>query len=84
MDGATHNKGFGIGIVMVSPDGITFEKSLRFGFLATNNEAEYKALLAGLNSMQKFGGKTLKAYYDSMLVVGQVLGEYKAKDLRML
>ena len=31
----------------MSPDRITIEKSLRLGFSATNNEAEYKALLVG-------------------------------------
>ncbi|XP_075651109.1 uncharacterized protein LOC142621663 [Castanea sativa] len=83
VDGATNKKGLGIGIVMVSPDGITLEKLLRLGFLATTNEAEYEALLAGLNAVQKLGGKTIRAYCDSRLVVGQVLGEYEAKDLRM-
>ena len=33
---------------VVSPEKITIEKSLRLGFLATNNEAEYKALLVGM------------------------------------
>lgn len=84
MDGAANNKGSEIGIVMVLPDGITLEKSLRLEFLATNNDAKYVAFLAGLNAMEKLGGKTLKAYCDSRLVVEQVLGEYEAKDLRML
>ena len=69
---------------MISPYGITLEKSIRLSFLATNNEAEYEALLAGLITMQNLGGKTLKAYCDSRLVVGQVQGEYEEKDLRML
>ena len=75
MDGAANKKGSKIRIVMLSPDGITLEKSLRLRFLATNNEVEYKALLAGLNVVQKLGGKTLRAYCDSRLVDGQVLGD---------
>lgn len=51
MDGAANKKGSGIGIVMLSPDGITLEKSFRIGFLATNNEVEYEALLVGLNAV---------------------------------
>ena len=70
--------------MMISLDGITSKKSPRLNFLATNNEAEYEALLAGLITMQNLGGKTLKAYFDSRLVVGQVQGEYKEKDSRML
>ena len=84
MDGVANKKGSGIGIVMVSSDGITSEKSLRLGFVATNNEAKYEALLAGLKAMQKLGGKIIRAYCNSRLVVGQVQREYEVKDLRML
>ena len=45
VDGATNQKGSGIGLVMVSPEGVIIEKSLRLGCSAINNEAEYKALL---------------------------------------
>ncbi|XP_075657966.1 uncharacterized protein LOC142627948 [Castanea sativa] len=82
--GAVNKKGSGIGIRMVLPDGITLEKSLRLRFLATNNEVECEALLVDLNVVQTLGGKAIRAYCDSRLVVGQVLGEYEAKDPRML
>ena len=45
IDGATNQRGSGIGLVVVSPKGVIIEKSLRLGFSAMNNEAEYKALL---------------------------------------
>ena len=45
VDGATNQRGSGIGLVVVSPEGVIIEKSLRLGFSAMNNEAEYKALL---------------------------------------
>ncbi|XP_064971612.1 uncharacterized protein LOC135616355 [Musa acuminata AAA Group] len=48
MDGLASSKGAGAGLVLEDPDGRSFERSLRFGFQATNNEAEYEALLAGL------------------------------------
>ena len=70
VDGAANKKGSRIGIVMVSPDGITLEKSLRLKFVAINNEAKYEALLAGLKAVQKLSGKTIRAYCDSRLVVG--------------
>ena len=70
-------------LVLVSPEKITIEKSLRLGFSATNNEAEYKALLMGMMMVQKMGGRTVKVYSDSRLVVGQVRGELEARDLRM-
>ena len=70
MDGTANQKGSRIGIVMISPDGITLEKSLRLGFSATNNEAEYEALLVGLIAMQKLGSRTIKAYCDLRLIIG--------------
>ena len=68
---------------MVSPKGISIEKSLRLGFSATNNEAEYEALLEGMSMIQKLGGKFVNMFSDSRLIVGQVNGELEAKDERM-
>ena len=48
VDGATNQRGSGVGLVLVSPEKITIEKSLRLNFSATNNEAEYEALLMGM------------------------------------
>ena len=48
VDGAANQRGSGVGLVMVSPEKITIEKSLRLNFSATNNEAEYKTLLRGM------------------------------------
>ena len=53
------------------------------GFSATNNVVEYEALLTGMVMVQKMGGKTVEIYSDSRLVMGQVKGEMKARDLRM-
>ena len=53
VDGATNQKGSGIGLVVVSPEGVIIEKFLRLGFSTTNNEAEYEALLARMAMVQK-------------------------------
>ena len=45
------------------PKKITIEKSLRLGFSATNNEAEYKALLMGMMMVQKMEGKAMKVFF---------------------
>ena len=83
MDGAANQQGSRVRLVLVSPEKITIEKSLRLGFLATNNEAEYEALLIGIMMVQKMGGKTMKVFSDSKLVVGQVKGNLEARDPRM-
>ena len=72
-----------MGLVLTSLEGITIEKSLRLGFSTTNKEAEYIALLVGMTMVQKFGGKAVKFFSDSRLVVGQVQGELEARDPRM-
>ena len=53
--------------------------SFQINFPATNNEAEYKALLEGMAMVQRIGGKSIKLFSDSRLVVGQVKGEFEAK-----
>ena len=83
VDGTANQRGSGVGLVMVSPDKIVIEKSLRLGFSTTNNEAEYETLLVGMAMVQKMGGKSVEVLSDSRLVVGQVNGELEARDLRM-
>ena len=72
-----------MGLVLVSPEKITIEKSLRLSFSATNNDAEYEALLMGMMMVQKMGGKAVKVFSDSKLVVSQVRGDLQACDPRM-
>nr|XP_023903708.1 uncharacterized protein LOC112015532 [Quercus suber] len=83
VDGAANRKGSGVGLVLTSPEGIIIEKSLRLDFGATNNEAEYEALLMGMVMVRKMGGKAVNVFSDSRLVVGQVQGEFETKDERM-
>ena len=71
-----------MGLVLISPERITIEKSLRLGFSATNNEAEYEFLLEGMSMVQRMGGKVIKIFSDSRLIVGQVKGELEARDER--
>ena len=64
-----------MGLVLITPEGATIEKSLRLGFSATNNEVEYEALMQGMAMVQKMGGKVVEMFSDSRLVAGQVRGE---------
>ena len=70
VDGASNKKGSGVRLVLMSPEKVVIEKSLRLDFLATNNEAEYKALLEGMAMVQRMGGKSIKLFSDLRLVVG--------------
>ena len=83
VDGATNQKGSRVRLVLVSPENITIDNSLRLDFSATNNEAEYEALLMGMGMVQRMGRKAVEMFSDSRLVVGQVKREFEARDERM-
>ena len=83
VDGASNQKGSRVGLVLVSPEKVVIAKSLRLDFSATNNEAEYEALVKGMAMVQRMGGKSIRLFSDLRLVVGQVRGEFEAKDKRM-
>nr|XP_023900715.1 uncharacterized protein LOC112012567 [Quercus suber] len=71
IDGAANQRGSGVKLVLVSPEKFVIERSLRLRFSATNNEAEYEALLQGMIMVQKMGGKAVEMFSNSRLVVGQ-------------
>jgi ribonuclease HI len=58
------------------------ERGERIG-TATNNVAEYRALLLGIERAAQLGASELELIGDSELIVRQVKGEYKVKDARM-
>ena len=53
VDVASNARGAGVGIVLVSPKGIRLEHSLRLSYMASNNEAEYEALIVGLRAVKE-------------------------------
>ena len=59
IDGASNQKGSGVGLVLISLEKIIVEKSLRLDFSATNNEAEYETLMMGMAMVQRMGGKSV-------------------------
>uniref|UniRef100_A0A2N9FRK2 Uncharacterized protein n=1 Tax=Fagus sylvatica TaxID=28930 RepID=A0A2N9FRK2_FAGSY len=71
------------GVVLISPEGLVLEQAIRLKFSASNNEAEYEALLIGLKTATKLGASHLQVFCDSQLVANQVSGEYQARDERM-
>ncbi|KAL0420631.1 UNVERIFIED_CONTAM: Ribonuclease HI [Sesamum latifolium] len=77
-------QGSGAGIVITSPQGEDLESAIKFGFKASNNEAEYEALVAGMKMAHEAGARHLLAYSDSQLVVKQVEGTFEAKEKSMV
>ena len=83
MDGASNAKGSRTGVVIIISNDTIIERSIRIDFKASNNEAEYEAVLAGLNSTKTLGAKNLIIHCDSLLIASQINGEYMARDKRM-
>ncbi|GKD91972.1 reverse transcriptase domain-containing protein, partial [Tanacetum coccineum] len=83
-DGSSCTDGSGAGLILTNPEGMEFTYALRFRFDATNNEAEYEALIAGLKIAEQMGVKNLQANVDSRLVANQVNGTYVAKETDMV
>ncbi|KAL5574153.1 hypothetical protein UlMin_023750 [Ulmus minor] len=73
----------GAGVILVSPEGVRLSCALRFRFKATNNQAEYEALLAGLRLAKEVSAHHLLIYSDSQLIVNQVNSKYQAKGEKM-
>ncbi|GJY57428.1 reverse transcriptase domain-containing protein [Tanacetum coccineum] len=83
-DGSSCVDGSGAGLILTNPEGAEFTYAMRFRFEATNNEAEYEALIAGLRIAEQMGVKNLQANVDSRLVANQVNGSYIAKESGMV
>ena len=83
MDDATTKDGSGNVLIIESPQGERHEHARKFMFKACNNEAEYKALIAGMELCCTIGADSVRAFSDSQLVVSQLTGEYEMKDNTM-
>ncbi|KAF8109077.1 hypothetical protein N665_0103s0032 [Sinapis alba] len=83
VDGSSTTKGSGAGIQLQSPTGELIMQSFSFSFTASNNEAKYESLIAGLRLAKAIKAKRLSAYCDSQLVTSQFSGEYDARNKRM-
>ena len=84
VDGASSAQGSGARLILTSPDGIDMEYALIFGFQASNNEAEYEAIIAGLNLAHFMEADQLEVSSDSQLVVKQIEDSYEARGEKMI
>ena len=84
VDGALNAQGSGAGLILTSLEGIDIEYALKFGFHTSNNEAEYEAVIAGLNLAHSLEVDQLEVYSDSQLVIRQIEDTYEAKSERII
>ncbi|XP_042410245.1 uncharacterized protein LOC121999660 [Zingiber officinale] len=76
VDGSTTHQRSGVGILLISPQGDILQLAVRLNFRATNNEAEYEALLAGMQAARHVGAARVIIYSDSQLVTQQVADNF--------
>ncbi|XP_071734903.1 uncharacterized protein [Rutidosis leptorrhynchoides] len=82
-DGASSEQGASIGLLLISPNGEEITYAIRLKFAASNNEAEYEVLIAGLRLTKSIDVRQLTAYVDSQLVASQLNGSFEARDTSM-
>ncbi|XP_074560279.1 uncharacterized protein LOC141816393 [Curcuma longa] len=83
VDGSATKNDSGVGVVLCSPQGETLQLAVRLQFQATNNEAEYEALLTGLQAARHVGATKVIVHSDSQLVDQQVKGAFEIHNNRL-
>ncbi|GKV11259.1 hypothetical protein SLEP1_g22525 [Rubroshorea leprosula] len=80
-DGSSTDQAFGAGIIIVSSDGIKTQWCFQLDFECTNNQAEYEALVIGLELLVELNVPSVEIVGDSQLVLKQLSGEYKCTSM---
>ncbi|XP_075499210.1 uncharacterized protein LOC142537591 [Primulina tabacum] len=84
VDGSSSKDGSGVGVVLISPAGEEVKLVVKLDFRASNNEAEYEAVLAGLRAAINVGATRVLIFSDSQLVAQQMKGMYDVKDEKLI
>jgi ribonuclease HI len=82
-DGSSRKQGAGTGVVLLAPHGDQIKYMVHLDFKATNNMAEYEALLFGLSTTLSLGVRQLLVKGDSQLIINQVKGDCSCNDPRL-
>ncbi|XP_068475157.1 uncharacterized protein [Phaseolus vulgaris] len=84
VDGSSSKSGGGARVVLERSGSLCIEKSLHFGFKASNNQAEFEELIAGLLLAKDMGARKVECKTDSQLIVGHINEKYQVKDPLLL
>jgi ribonuclease HI len=79
-DGSACEDGCGVGILLVSPQGVTYSFSIRLPAPCTNNLAEYEAVHRGMELLLEAGAEAVEVFGDSKLVISQLMEEYRCES----
>ena len=82
-DIAINQYGKGIGILLITLEGSHIPLAIKLNFEATNDMAEYKACIAGMEAFQELRVKEAEVFGDSTLVIAQAQKLWKVKEEHM-
>ena len=82
-DGSSNQHSRGASVVMLTPEGDKIECMIRLDFPTTNNEAEYEALIAGLDLVRAAGVENMIIHCDSQAITSQINDDYGCRNKRM-
>ena len=74
-DGSSDTRLEGVGVIIMSPENDVLKYGVQLQFQATNNEAEYEAVIASLKVAKALGVKNLRLRTDSKLIVAKITNE---------
>ena len=83
MDGSSNRHAGGADVVIQTPEGDKIEYMIRLDFPMTNNEAEYEALVVGLDLAKVAGAENMVVHCDSQVITSQINGDYECRNERM-
>ena len=84
IDGVSNAQDSRADLILINFEEIKIEYALRFNFKASNNQAEYEALLVGLKIVKKLDINNLKVFTDSQWIIKQVKGKFEVRDPVMM
>ena len=82
-NGSSNQHAGGAGVVIQTLEWDKIECMIRLDFPTTNNEAEYKALVAGLDLARATSVENMIIHYDSQVITSQINGDYECRNERM-
>ncbi|XP_042400764.1 uncharacterized protein LOC121990755 [Zingiber officinale] len=83
VDGSSARSSSGIGILLISPKEDRMHLSIRLDYRATNNEAEYEALIDGLQAARHVGATKVLLHLDLQLAAQQLNGTFEINSARL-
>ena len=82
-DGAANQKGYGVGIILVSLEGAHTPFAIKLKYTSTNNTTEYEACILGLEAALNLGIEKLNVFGNSNLIISQARGDWRVKEERL-